>query len=135
MPCRNDGWDDGTTSILRARDEAAAVACNCIKFLLAKGCDLPSLPKGAEEWYRSHRERDKQSAIEVARRKLAELYPLPKDIREANRLIDSGFLPSKEKKKELEFFLSEYSQKKIKAEAELNAIIESDPMNPKHGLY
>lgn len=134
MPCRNDGWDDGTTSILRARDEAAAVACNCIKFLLAKGYELPSLPKDAEGWYRSHRERDKQSAIEVAKEKLRKLYPLPKDIVEADRLADSGFLPSKEKKKELEILLSEYTQKKIKAEAELNAIIESDSMG-KHDLY
>jgi hypothetical protein len=136
MPCNCDGYGDPLGDVISARDQAAAVACECIKAMLTNdGYDLHDLPPGAEAWFRGHRGRDKQKALTEAREDLARLHVKPKELIKAESLKEEGFVSTVQKQAELDQIETEWRTRFQAGQAKVQAIYNSDPMDLKHGLY
>jgi hypothetical protein len=119
-----------------ARDEAAAVACECIKAMITNcGYHLHDLPGNAEAWFKSHRERDKQAALYEAKRELRKLDFKPSEVRTAECRKQEGFEPTPQKQRELNQIEAQWKVRLQAAQAKVEAIHKSDPMDLKHGLY
>lgn len=136
MPCRSDGYGDPLGDVISARDQAAAVACECIKaMLLNDGYDLHDLPPGAEAWFRGHRERDKQTALYTAKQELSRLNFKPDEVQVAEVRKREGYEPSPQKQRELDQIEARWKVLFQAAQAKVEVIHKSDPMDLKHGLY